>query len=60
MDKDVGPKYIMKCLSCGKEFKVPTMMSVIPQHPREGEKEKSGQNPCPGSGIAGTLVGPTS
>ena len=53
-----GAKYIIKCLSCGKELKVPTMMSVVPQHPRKGETEKPGYKPCPGSGIAGLLVGP--
>lgn len=60
MEKVNGIKYIIKCISCGKEFKVPSMMSVVPEHPREGEKEKPGYTPCPGSGIAGTLIGPSS
>jgi hypothetical protein len=60
MDNAGGTKYIIKCMSCGKEFKVPTMMSVVPQHPREGEQEKPRYTPCPGSGIAGIMIGPTS
>lgn len=60
MEKAGGMKYVMKCLSCGKEFEVPSMMSLIPEHPREGETEKPGYTPCPGSGMTGMLVGPTS
>lgn len=52
-------KYIMKCIVCSKEFKVPTFTSTIPNHRVEDKKETGGSS-CPGSGIMGILVGPSS
>ncbi len=60
MENTGGIKYIMKCIACGKEFKVPTFMSQIPDHPSKGEEGKEGGTPCPGSGIKGILIGPAS
>jgi hypothetical protein len=53
-------KYIMKCIGCGKEFKVPNFMSQIPNHQGKGEEGKEGDTLCPGSGIKGILIGPVS
>jgi len=54
--------YIVECVECGKEFRVPDMMSLVPKHPREGETDKFGNFgyiPCPGSGLRGKPVEPS-